>query len=271
MPEDSTRSYTQLPGIHISSDDPVLLPLSLSNPRSGHYVSRQQQQPAVLPTGGTTTVVAHGLCLPACLCRHFLSAAVRKQRNTCTIQPSSSITSKTTVSYLKAYKIVPYCSLSLSLSITKSFLKTLKPSHTSGMKKGKFGGSSASNPLLLILHAVVWTKWKLRSLSLSLTLSVSLSFCLCLCLVHRQNFSLILLLSSSPFSHKLRKLSSISSAIPRRDDTPRCEISGKLVLLRKSAKKHTAGEKTTTGTASLGQAQFLLCPSISPRGVNPGV
>ncbi|CAM6053801.1 unnamed protein product [Sphagnum tenellum] len=42
-------------------------------------------------------------------------------------------------------------------------------------------------------------------------------------------------------------------------------------LLRISAKKHTAGEKTTTGTASLGQAHFLLCPSISPRGVNPGV
>jgi hypothetical protein len=126
--------------------------LSLSNPRSGHYASRQQQKPAVLPTGGTKTVVTHGLCLR----RHFLSAAVRKQRNTCTIQPSSSITSTTTVSCLKAYTIVPYCSL--SLSITKSFLKTLKPSHTSGMKKGKFGGSSASNPLLLILHALVWTK-----------------------------------------------------------------------------------------------------------------
>ncbi len=192
MPEDSTRSYTQLPGIHISSDESVLLPLSLSNPRSGHYVSRQQQQPAVLPTGGTTTVVAHGLCLPACLCRHFLSAAVRKQRNTCTIQPSSSITSKTTVSYLKAYKIVPFV-LSLSLSITKSFLKTLKPSHTSGMKKGKFGGSSASNPLLLILHALVWTKWKLRSLSLSLCLWVSRSVSVCVLYIDKTS----LLLSSS--------------------------------------------------------------------------
>jgi hypothetical protein len=104
------------------------------------------------------------------LCRHFLSAAVRKQRNTCTIQTSSSITSTTTVSCLKAYTIVPYCSLSLSLSLTKSFLKTLKPSHTSEMKKGKFGGSSASNPLLLILHALVWTKSKLHSLSVSLCL-----------------------------------------------------------------------------------------------------
>jgi hypothetical protein len=120
------------------------------------------------------------------------------------------------------------------------------------MKKGKFGGSSASNPLLLILHALVWTKWKLRSLSL--TLSVSLSFCLCL--VHRQNFSLILLLSSSPFSHKLRKLSSISSAIPRRDDTPRCEISGKLVCCANPQRNTQQARKQQQELPLLGRLTF---------------
>jgi len=152
MLEDSTRSYTQLPGIHISSDEYVLLLLSLKSP------IRPLCFPPTTTTCSTTYWWNYNCCytralsapsFPFCCCKetkehmYYTTFFFHNLNNNCLM--SESIHNRPLL-------------FSLSLSITKSFLKTLKPSHTSGMKKGKFGGSSASNPLLLILHALVWTK-----------------------------------------------------------------------------------------------------------------
>ncbi len=170
MLEDSTRSYSQLPGIHISSDESVLLPLSLKSP------IRPLCFPPTTRSCSTTYWWNYNCCctralsaclfvpsFPFCCCKetkehmYYTNFFFHNLNNNCLL--SESLHNRPLL-----------FSLSLSLSLTKSFLKTLKPSHTSEMKKGKFGGSSASNPLLLILHALVWTKSKLHSLSVSLCL-----------------------------------------------------------------------------------------------------